>query len=89
MNQLTLNHVLTELGGGQSITAFFLVLGRVSPLFVLAPLFSAKQIPMQVRGVIAVALAIGLTGLAMHGQTIPTQPMQVAGLIIVQLLVGI
>ena len=89
MNQLTLNHVLTELGGGQSITAFFLVLGRVSPLFVLAPLFSAKQIPMQVRGVIAVALAIGLTGLAMHGQTIPTQPMQVAGLMIVQLLVGI
>jgi flagellar biosynthesis protein FliR len=89
MNQLTLNHVLSALGGGQSITAFFLVLGRVSPLFVLAPLFSAKQIPMQVRGVIAVALAIGLTGLAMHGQTIPTQPMQVAGLMIVQLLVGI
>ena len=34
MNQLTLNHVLTALGGGQSITAFFLVLARVSPLFV-------------------------------------------------------
>jgi len=89
MNQLTLNHVLTALGGGQSITAFFLVLGRVSPLFVLAPLFSAKQIPAQVKGVAAVALAIGLTGMAAHGQTIPTQPMQVAGLMIVQLLVGI
>jgi flagellar biosynthesis protein FliR len=89
MNQLTLNHVLTALGGGQSITAFFLVLGRVSPLFVLAPLFSAKQIPMQVRGIIAVALAVGLTGLAMHGQTVPTQPMQVAGLMVVQILVGI
>jgi flagellar biosynthesis protein FliR len=89
MNQLTLSHVVTALGGGQSITAFFLVLGRVSPLFVLAPLFSAKQIPAQVRGIIAVALAIGLTGLAMHGQQIPTQPMQVAGLMVVQLLVGI
>jgi flagellar biosynthesis protein FliR len=89
MNELTLSHVVTALGGGQSITAFFLVLGRVSPLFVLAPLFSAKQIPAQVRGIIAVALAIGLTGLAMHGQQIPTAPMQVAGLMVVQLLVGI
>jgi flagellar biosynthesis protein FliR len=89
MNQLTLNHVLTALGGGQSITAFFLVLGRVSPLFLLAPLFSAKQIPMQVRGILAVALAIGLTGIALQGQQIPTQPMQVAGLMVVQLLVGI
>jgi len=89
MNQLTLNHVLTALGGGKSITAFFLVLGRVSPLFVLAPLFSAKQIPMQVRGIVAAALALGLTGVAMHGQQIPTQPMQVAGLMVVQILVGI
>jgi flagellar biosynthesis protein FliR len=88
MNQLTLNHVVTALGGGKSITAFFLVLGRVTPLFVLAPLFSAKQIPAQVRGIVAVGLALGLTGLAMHGQTIPTEPMQVAGLMVVQLLVG-
>ena len=89
MNQLTLSHVLQALGGGQSITAFFLVLGRVSPLFVLAPLFSAKQIPAQVKGIIAVALAVGLTGLAMHGQHIPTQPVQVAGMMVVQILVGI
>jgi flagellar biosynthetic protein FliR len=88
MNQLTLNHVLMALGGGKSITAFFLVLGRVSPLFLLAPLFSAKQIPAQVKGIVAVALAVGLTGLAMHGQQIPTQPMQVAGLMVVQVLVG-
>ena len=89
MNQLTLSHALTALGGGQSITAFFLVLGRVSPLFVLAPLFSAKQIPKQVRGIVAVALAIGMTGLAMHGQQLPAQPLEVAGLMVVQLLVGI
>lgn len=89
MNQLTLSHVLTALGGGQSVTAFFLVLGRVSPLFVLAPLFSAKQIPTRVKGIVAVALSIGLTGLAMHGQQIPTSPLQVAGLLVVQVLVGI
>jgi flagellar biosynthesis protein FliR len=89
MNQLTLSHVLAALGGGHSITAFFLVLGRVTPLFVLAPLFSAKQIPVRVKGIVAVALSIGLTGLAMHGQQIPTSPLQVAGLLIVQVLVGI
>ena len=89
MNQLTLNHVVTALGGGQSVTAFFLVLGRVTPLFVLAPLFSAKQIPGQVKGIVGVALAIGLTGIAMHGQHIPTQPLQVAGLMLVNILVGL
>jgi flagellar biosynthesis protein FliR len=89
MNQLTLSHVVTALGGGQSVTAFFLVLGRVTPLFVLAPLFSAKQIPGQVKGIVGVALAIGLTGIAMHGQQIPTQPLQVAGLMLVNILVGL
>ena len=89
MNQLTLNHVLTALGGGQSVTAFFLVLGRVSPLFVLAPLFSAKQIPAQVKGIVAVALTIGLTGLAMHGQTHPDPAAPGRGLMVVQILVGI
>jgi flagellar biosynthetic protein FliR len=89
MNQLTLSHVVTALGGGQSITAFFLVLGRVSPLFVVAPLFSAKQIPAQVKGIVGVALAIGLTGIATHGQTVPTQPLQVAGLMVVNILVGL
>jgi flagellar biosynthetic protein FliR len=89
MNQLTLNHVLTALGGGKSITAFFLVLARVSPLFAIAPIFSAKQVPTRVKGIVAAGLAIGLTGLAMHGQHIPTDPTQVAGLIVVNLLVGI
>jgi flagellar biosynthesis protein FliR len=65
------------------------VLARVSPLFVLAPLFSAKEIPSQVKGVIAVALSIGLTGIAMHGQHIPTDPLSVAGLMVEQVLVGL
>ena len=89
MNQLTLNHVLTALGGGRSVTAFFLVLARISPLFAIAPIFSAKQMPARVKSVVAAALAIGLTGLAMHGQHVPTDPMQVAGLIVVNLLIGI
>jgi flagellar biosynthesis protein FliR len=89
MSQLTLSHVLAALGGGQPVTGFFLVLARVSPLFVVAPLFSSKMIPVAVRGTIAVGLAIGLTGIAMQGQHIPGQPLQVAGLLVEQLLVGL
>jgi flagellar biosynthetic protein FliR len=89
MNQLTLSHVLTMLGGGQPVTGFFLVLGRIGPLFVLAPLFSSKMIPSTVKGVVAAGLAIGLTGVAMHGQHIPGDPLQVAGLLVVNVLVGL
>ena len=82
MSQLTLSHLIKQLGGGAQVTGFFLVLGRVSPLFILAPLFSSKILPVRVRGVVAVALSIGLTGVAMHGQHIPTDPLQVAGLMV-------
>jgi flagellar biosynthesis protein FliR len=89
MNALTLSDLLRALGGGESVTAFFLVLARVTPLFIIAPLFSSKQIPAQVRGIAAAGLAIGLAGVAGHGQQIPTEPIQVAALTVEQLLVGI
>lgn len=78
INQVTGNHIL----------AFFLVLVRLAPLFVLAPIFSAKQIPSSVKGVIGVALAIGLTGVASQGQVLPTDAVAIVGLIMVQLLIG-
>jgi flagellar biosynthesis protein FliR len=87
MNALA--EVLHSLGGGESVTAFFLVLARVCPLFILAPLFSAKQLNAQVRGLVAVGLAVGLAGVASHGQQIPTDPLQVAALMVEQLLVGL
>jgi flagellar biosynthetic protein FliR len=88
VSQLTLNGLVHQLGGAQ-VTGFFLVLARVSPLFVLAPLFSSKMVPARVRTVVAVALAIGLTGVAVHGQRIPTDPIAVMGLLVEQLLVGL
>jgi flagellar biosynthetic protein FliR len=88
MNQLTLNELVRQIGGSH-ITGFFLVLARVSPLFVLAPIFSSKMVPLRARTVVAVGLAIGLTGVAMQGQTIPTDPLSVAGLMAEQLLVGL
>jgi flagellar biosynthesis protein FliR len=89
MSGLTLSHIITALGGGQPVTGFFLVLARITPLFVVAPLFSSTMIPNPVKGVVAVAFSIGLTGIAMHGQHIPGDPLSVAGLIIVNLLVGL
>jgi flagellar biosynthesis protein FliR len=88
VSQLTLNTLLTQIGSDK-VTGFFLVLARVSPLFVLAPLFSSKMVPARVKGIVAVGLSIGLTPLAVHGQTIPTDPMAVAGMVVVQVLVGL
>src|ERR1700749_249853 len=88
MNQLTLNTLLTQIGSDK-VTGFFLVLARVSPLFVLAPLFSSKMVPARVKGIVAVALSIGLTPIAVHGQNIPTDPMGGAGMLVVQVLVGV
>ena len=89
MSQVTLSQVLHMLGGGQPVTGFFLVLARITPLFVVAPLFSSKMIPVPVKGTIAAAFAVGLTGIAMHGQHIPGEPLQVAALLVENLLVGL
>jgi flagellar biosynthesis protein FliR len=89
MSQLTLSQVLHTLGGGEPVVGFFLVLARISPLFVIAPLFSSKMIPAPVKGTIAAGFAIGLTGIAMHGQHIPGQPLQVAALVVQNVLIGL
>ena len=78
---------LMGIGEGQ-ILGFFLVLARVSPLFVLAPLFSSKSIPHRVRGIIAVALAIGLTPVVARHADVPADPWGLAERIGTELLVG-
>jgi flagellar biosynthesis protein FliR len=88
MDGATLSTLVNAIGGAK-VTGFFLVLARISPLFVVAPLFSSKMVPTQVRSVVAVGLAIGLTPIAVHGQQIPTSPLAVTGLLVEQLLVGL
>ncbi len=88
MSQATLNQLVGQVSGAK-VTGFFLVLARISPLFVLAPLFSSKLMPAKVRGITAVALAVGLTGVATHGQRIPGQPLEVAALMAKEVLVGL
>jgi flagellar biosynthetic protein FliR len=81
------NELLRELAGNE-LAGFILVLARVTPLFFMAPLFSSSLIPPRVRGIIAVAIAIGLTPIAMHGQHVPSEPLALAELVIEGLLVG-
>ncbi len=87
MSTAALQQLLAGIGTSHVI-AFFLVLARVSPLFMIAPLFSSSVIPSQVRVIAAVALAIGLVGVAAHGQHLPVAPLPLFGLVLEQLLVG-
>jgi flagellar biosynthetic protein FliR len=72
----------------QQVAAFFLVLARVSPLFLLAPMFSSKSIPARARGIVAVALAVGLMPVVKHGQ-IDLDPLAFGLLIIKEVVVGL
>jgi len=88
MSQAQLSHALAGIGTG-NVFAFFLVLARVTPLFLVAPAFSSPMLVPRVRSVLAVAIALGLTPLARHGQTIPKDVLPLVGLLIENFLVGL
>ncbi|HTU80424.1 MAG TPA: flagellar biosynthetic protein FliR [Solirubrobacteraceae bacterium] len=83
-----MNKVLQELAGNE-LGGFILVLARVTPLFLVAPLFSSSLVPARVKGLVAVGLSIGLTPIAMHGQQIPSDPLRLAELVAQSLLTGL
>jgi flagellar biosynthesis protein FliR len=75
--------------GEQRVLAFFLVLARLSPLFLLAPLFSSRLVPARVRGIVAVALAIGLSPVVTAGHPqLPTDVLGIGSLLTKELLIG-
>ena len=83
--------ILAEFGQ-QQVLGFFLVLARVSPLFLLAPLFSSKLLPPRARGIAAVGLAIGIAPIAMNaadGPPIPDDVLALGGLVLKEMLVGL
>jgi flagellar biosynthesis protein FliR len=82
------NELLRQLAGNE-LVGFILVLARVTPLFVIAPLFSSQIIPPHVRGIIAVGISIGLAPIALHGQHVPSDPLILLGLVVEGLLVGL
>jgi flagellar biosynthetic protein FliR len=76
----------------QQVAGFILVLARISPLFVLAPLFSSKMLPARARGIVAVGLTVGIAPIAMHagdGQHIPMEIWALGGLVLKEMLVGL
>jgi flagellar biosynthesis protein FliR len=82
--------ILAEFGQ-QQVIGFFLVLARLSPLFLLAPLFSSKLLPVRARGIVAVGLALGIAPIAMNageGAVLPTDILELGGLILKEMLVG-
>ena len=72
----------------QQVAAFFLVLCRITPLFIIAPLFSSKMIPRRVKGIIAVGLAVGLMPVVKHG-AIDLDPLAFGTLIFKELIIGL
>ncbi|HEX5852985.1 MAG TPA: flagellar biosynthetic protein FliR [Solirubrobacteraceae bacterium] len=83
-----MNELLSKLAGNE-LTGFILVLARVTPLFFIAPLFSSQMIPVRVRGIVAVAISVGLTPIAMRGQHVPSEPLLLAGMVVEGMLVGL
>jgi flagellar biosynthetic protein FliR len=85
---MDVNQILAQFSENQ-VAGFMLVLARVSPLFLLAPLFSSKMLPARARGIVAVALALALFPIAAkHGGHIPLDGLAYGGLILKELLVG-
>jgi flagellar biosynthetic protein FliR len=72
----------------EHVVAFMLVLGRIAPLFVLAPLFNSRMFPARVKGVAAVALSVGLSPIALKQAKVATDAMSIGGLMLKEILVG-
>jgi flagellar biosynthetic protein FliR len=76
----------------QQVAGFLLVLGRISPLFLLAPLFSNKLVPMRAKAIVAVGLTIGIFPIAAHAGAnhhIELDGLVYGALMLKEILVGI
>ena len=71
------------------IVGFMLVMARIGPLFMLAPVFSSRMIPGRVRAMVAMAIALVLAPVANHGQHLPTDSLAVTPLFVKEVTVGL
>ena len=88
MTQASFETLMHTLGAGH-VVGFFLVLARIAPLFVIAPLFSSKLLPTQVKTIVALGIAVGLTPIAVHGHAVPSGVLPIVALMAVNMLVGL
>jgi flagellar biosynthesis protein FliR len=84
---MTADAILAQFGQN-SVAGFLLVLGRIGPLFLLAPLFSSRSLPARAKGLCAVALTVGIAPLAVGDREIPLDVMAYAELMLKEILVG-
>ncbi|MFA9270003.1 MAG: flagellar biosynthetic protein FliR [Baekduiaceae bacterium] len=80
--------MLLQTFGEQQVLGFMAVLARVVPLFIVAPLFSSRSMPGRVRGIAAVAIAIGLAPVVTKGVEMPTDLLGIAFLMGKEVLIG-
>jgi flagellar biosynthetic protein FliR len=73
----------------QQVAGFMLVIARIAPLFVVAPMFSSKMIPPRVKGITAVGLAVGIAPLATADHRLPLDVMSLAAIAGKELMVGL
>jgi flagellar biosynthetic protein FliR len=85
---MTLEALLRHVGEEQ-IAAFMLVLGRIGPLFALAPMFSSKAIPARAKGICAVALTVGIAPIALGDGNVPLAVGSFVELMLKEVLVGL
>jgi flagellar biosynthetic protein FliR len=85
---MTLDALLRQFGE-QQVAGFLLVLGRIGPLFALAPLFSSRAIPARAKGVCAVALTVGIAPIALAGAEVPLAVGSFVELMLKEVLVGL
>lgn len=71
------------------LLGFTLVLARLGGLFVLAPVFSAHMIPIRVRALIAMGIALAMMPVALHGQHVPTNTGEYTVLLLKEAGVGL
>jgi flagellar biosynthesis protein FliR len=85
---MTAEALLGQFGENQ-VAGFLLVLGRIGPLFTLAPLFSSNLIPARAKGLCALGLTVGIAPIALGKQEIPLDILGYAGLMLKEILVGV
>ena len=85
---MTADLILRQFGENQ-VAGFLLVLGRIGPLFALAPLFSSHLIPARAKGLCAVALTVGIAPIATGAQHIPLDILAFGELMLKEILVGL
>jgi flagellar biosynthesis protein FliR len=88
MTSAQLANALSGISVGH-VLGYFLVLARISPIFLISPGFSSQMLIPRVRSVLAVALALGIAPLAEHNQTVPQDILPYVGLVAENFLVGL